>query len=147
MIKVSFTGYIGRGGARIIEGKNGNGNFLSMDVGTEIFSHGEKKTMWIRVYSREPKHLGKLAQCLTQGKAIEVAGEQQEPREWEDKDGNKHVQVVIVAKTIDFLPYGGKKREDKDEKQPQNSQAVPSPAVVDSTPFPAPEEKTDDLPF
>ena len=51
------------------------------------------------------------------------------------------------AKAIDFLPYGGKKREDKDDKKPQNSQAVPSPAVVDSTPFPAPEEKTDDLPF
>lgn len=145
MIKVSFTGYIGRGGARVIEGKNGN--FLSMDVATDVFSKGEKKTMWIRVYSREPKHLGKLAQCLTQGKAIEVAGEQQEPRLWDDKDGNKHAQIIIVAKTIDFLRYGGKKQDDKDSKQSKNPQTVPSPAVVDSTPFPAPEEKTDDLPF
>ena len=115
MIKVSFTGYIGRGGARIIEGKNGNGNFLSMDVGTEIFSHGEKKTMWIRVYSREPKHLGKLAQCLTQGKAIEVAGEQQEPREWEDKDGNAFAAVELVYQSTEQLRSsipgsGGKNR-------------------------------------
>jgi len=143
MIKITFTGHIGKG-ARVIEHKNGN--FMAMDVATDIFSHGEKKTMWIRVYSRDPKHIN-LAQYLTQGKGVDIAGEQQEPREWEDKEGKKHLQVIVVAKSIDFLPYGGKRKEGKEGSASQDAQSIPPKSVVDSTPFPAPEEKEDYLPF
>ena len=74
MINSYFIGRIGKDGAKVIEGKNGN--FMTMDVATDIYSQGENKAMWVRVRSNMPAHMGKLVQHLTKGKMIEVAGQQ-----------------------------------------------------------------------
>lgn len=140
-----FIGRIGKDGAKVIEGKNGK--FLSMDVATDYYSRGENRTLWIRVRSNIEKHIN-LAQYLTKGKMITVEGQQLEPSCWIGKDGEAHAQIVIVANFIDFVKIGGKKKEDAGTDQ--QTAAVQQPVTVDAAqnePFPAPEDKTDDLPF
>lgn len=138
-----FIGRIGKDGAKVIEGKNGK--FLSMDVATDYYSRGENKTLWIRVRSNIEKHIN-LAKYLTKGKMITVEGQQLEPSTWIGKDGEAHAQIVIVANFIDFVKIGKKKEEGSSEQ----SATAQQPVTVESgqnEPFPAPEDKTDDLPF
>ena len=142
-----FIGRIGKDGAKVIEGKNGK--FLSMDVATDYYSRGENKTMWIRVRSNIEKHIN-LAQYLTKGKMITVEGQQLDPSCWIGKDGEAHAQIIIVANFIDFVRIGGKKKEENSNPTDQQAAAEQQPVTVDASqnePFPAPEDKTDDLPF
>ena len=144
MINSYFIGRIGKDGAKVIEGKNGN--FMTMDVATDIYSQGENKAMWVRVRSNMPAHMGKLVQHLTKGKMIEVAGQQIEPSAWNGKDGNPHAQVVILASFIKFVPFG-KKQGGQDSEQEQNAPENNVPDANAGMPFKAPDDKADDLPF
>lgn len=144
MVRSYFIGRIGRDGARVIEGKKGN--FMTMDVATDIYSQGENKPMWVRVRSSKPNHLN-LAQYLTRGKLIEVVGSELEPSTWNDKDGNAKAQATYIADVINFVPTG-RKREDGQAEQ--GEQAAPTvPETNSDMPFPsqAPEDQADDLPF
>ncbi len=144
MVRSYFIGRIGRDGAKIIEGSKGN--FMTMDVATDIYSQGENKPMWVRVRSNKPNHLN-LAQYLTKGKLIEVVGSELEPNTWNDKDGKARAQATYIADVINFVPTG-KKREDG--QGDADSQAAPPTSNTSANmPFPAqaPEDKADDLPF
>ena len=141
MVRSYFIGSIGRDGAKVIEGSKGN--FMTVDVATDIYSQGENKPMWVRVRSSKPNHLN-LAQYLTKGKLIEVVGSELEPRAWNDKEGKPHAQATYVADVINFINTG-KKREDGQTEAPAQS----APETKSEMPFPsqAPEDKADDLPF
>lgn len=120
---------------------------MSMDVATGFYSKGENKTQWIRVRSKRANHI-KLAQYLTQGRMILVQGTQLEDSSWTGKDNQPHSQHVIIADSIDFVRTG-KKREDDNtqENVPQAETMVTAVTPVPEQPFPAPADKSDDLPF
>ena len=151
MIKSTFIGRIGKDGARVIEGSNGN--FLTMDVATDIRVSGETKPMWGRVRSNNPKHMGKLVEYLTKGKLIEISGIQTEPSVWMGKDGQPHAQVVIIANTIEFVSTAKKNGGETQEAQGGQGQQTNTNNIPDPTnptmPFPAqaPNDNADDLPF
>jgi len=136
MINSYFIGRIGKDGARVIQGQHGD--FLTMDVATDIYSKGENKPMWIRVRSNQKGHTGKFADYLTRGKAVEIAGYQIEPEVWIGKDGQPHAQTVVLASMIKFVPFGKKQEDENLQKTPTTSE----PAAA-----PAPGDKEDDLPF
>lgn len=141
MLYSNFVGRIGKDGCKVINGSKGD--FISMDVATDFYSGGENKTQWIRVRSSRENHV-KLAQHLTKGKLIMVQGSQLEDSRWIGKDGEAHSQHVIIADSIDFIRIG-KKKEEGNEQQQQIKQGAAIPAA--ETPFPAPEDNSDDLPF
>ncbi len=146
MITSNFIGRIGRGGAKVLEGRHGN--FMTMDVATDIRINGETKPMWVRVRSNNPKHMGKLPQYLTQGKLIEVSGVQTEPSTWIGQDGQPRSQVVIIANTIEFVPTGRKNAEES--QQAQQATNIPDPSKPNpAMPFPAqaPADDADGVPF
>lgn len=140
MLYSNFVGRIGKDGAKVISGVKGN--FISMDVATDFYSKGENKTMWIRVRSNKENHV-KLAEYLTKGKMILVQGQQLEDSTWIGKDGEAHSQHVIIADSIDFVRTGRKKEEGQSEQQ---MESAPTNHTGD-VPFPAPADKSDDLPF
>lgn len=142
MLYSHFDGHIGKDG---IQPTKSNTDILKMDVATECFSKGEKKTMWIRVFLKRNVISEKMLTHLTKGKYIHVEGEQLDPSAWIGKDGEAHAQSVMIATTINFAKTG--------KKQGENSQAAAQgqPVTVEAqqqdTPFPAPADNTDDLPF
>lgn len=140
-----FIGRIGKDGAKVIEGKNGK--FLSMDVATDYYSRGENRTLWIRVRSNIPRYVEKLAPHLTKGSLITVEGQQLEPSTWIGKDGEAHSQIVIVANFIDFVRTGKKKDDTNSNQTAAQGQPVTVEAQQQDSPFPAPADNTDDLPF
>lgn len=141
-----FVGRIGKDGAQIKESKSGKGKFIVMDVATDYYTRGEDKTMWVKVISSMDRHVEKLAPHLTKGKLIIVEGQQVEPDSWiGTKDGQAHAQVVIIANLIDFVRVG--KRQEAAPAGTQGQTVTTENAGQDANPFPAPEGKTDDLPF
>ena len=137
MISVHFIGRVGKD-AQVKEGQHGQ--FLTMDVADELYSRGENKTRWTRIKTSDPGII-RMAKYYTKGKPLEIRGELMEDDEWES-NGEKRHQHVVKAKEIDFVP-GGRKRDGDSQEV-----TMPSPAVVEVTqPFPAPEDKADDLPF
>lgn len=145
MIRAFFIGRVGKDGAKVIEGANGN--FMSVDVATDIYSKGQNKPMWIRLRSSRPNHI-KLAQYLTKGKLIEVLGSQVEPNVWIDKDGNPRSQVVIVVDNINFISTGQRKNQEESAPNvPTVTVTAPVEQPEGGIPFDAPNDKADDLPF
>ena len=142
MLYTHFIGRIGKD-AQVITGKNGD--FVTMDVATDIYSKGEEKTLWVRVRSNKEGHLKNLTQYLTKGKMVLIEGAQQEPAIWNDKDGDSHVQLTISADIIKFVSFG-KKRENG-EKADNEEQPVPVQENTLDAPFEAPADQADDLPF
>lgn len=142
MLYSNFVGRIGKDGAKVIPGTKGN--FISMDVATDFYSKGENKTMWIRVRSNKENHV-KLAEYLTKGKLIMVQGQQLMDSTWIGKDGEAHSQHVIIADSIDFVRTGKKKEEEQNEQGQQVESTTTNPA--NEAPFPAPADKSEDLPF
>ena len=143
MLYSNFVGRIGKNGAKIVNGKAGN--FLSMDVATDIYSKGENRTMWIRVRSSKPNHI-KLSEYLTKGRLVLVQGAQVEDSVWTGKDGLTHSQHVIIADSIDFIRTGKKKGEGTSQETIIETVAVANPQEVEA-PFPAPADNPEDLPF
>lgn len=142
MLYSHFDGHIGKDG--IVPTKS-NPDVMRMDVATEYFSKGEKKTMWIRVFLKKSVVSEKMLAHLTKGKYIHVEGEQVEPSAWIGKDGEAHSQSVIVASIVNFAKTGKKQG---DGTQNQTAQPKDSTSVVNSeAPFPAPSDTSDDLPF
>lgn len=144
MITVHFIGRVGKD-AQVKDSKNGQ--FLTMDVADELYSKGENKTRWTRIRSSDPAII-KMAKYFTKGKPLEIHGELMADDEWDTANGEHRWQHVVRAKTITFVPGGKKKQDDQQENQQHKDLPTPPPAVVENTdPFPAPEDKDDDLPF
>ena len=136
-----FIGRIGKDGAKVINGNNGQ--FLSMDVATDIYSKGENRTLWVRVRSNRENHI-KLAQWLTKGRMLLIEGTQQEPGIWTDKNGTPHTQLIVTADLIDFVKMG-KKKENADTAAPMVE--TPEGKPVQDISNAAPEDKDSDIPF
>ena len=140
MIECSFNGRLGSEGAKVIKGKKGD--FMSMDMATDIFGGGENKALWVRVKSSKPQHL-KLAEYLTKGRLLKIVGViSRSPECWKDKEGTPRAMHVIYADKIEFINSGKNKQE--------NGGVETHPSVKTQEtekPFEAPEEKADDLPF
>lgn len=76
----------------------------------------------------------KLAEHLKKGKAIMVSGEYNS-RKWEDKEGNKRVNIEIICRDVDFQqgdPAGGQKQE---HHQPAPQNTTPAFNPDDDLPF------------
>ena len=127
-----FTNVIGRVG-KDAEVKNGQkGDFMFMDIAVDDFVKGEQKTTWIRIKSSRPNHIN-LAQHLKKGRMLHVLGTLAAPEIYKDKQNVEHVQLSIIASSINFVVAGKK-------KEPVEDSNVPTP------PADAPEVK-EDLPF
>ena len=147
MMYTHFIGRIGKDGAKVINGNKGQ--FLSMDVATDIYTKGENKTLWIRVRSNRENHI-KLAQYLTQGRVILVQGTLQEDNTWIGKDNQTHSQHVIIADSIDFVKIGKKKDVNgtaEGEPAPNPTVETPKGKPVQDAPNAAPKDKDGDAPF
>ena len=127
-----YTHVIGRVG-KDAEVKNGQkGDFMFMDIAVDDYSKGEQKTTWIRVKSSRPNHIN-LAKHLKKGRVLLVQGTLAEPTIYKDKQNVDHVQLSIIANSIDFVSAGKK-------QEPVESKNVPTPPA--DTP-----EVNEDLPF
>ena len=63
------------------------------------------------------------------------------------EDGKAHAQVVIAANFIDFVRIGKKKDGAAQQNTATQTQTVTMEQSTPDTPFPAPAENSDDLPF
>ena len=143
MMYAHFIGRIGRDGAKVINGNNGQ--FLSMDVATDIYARGENKTLWVRVRSNKPNHV-KLAEYLTRGRMILVEGALQEPTLWKDKHDETHAQLSLTADSINFV-NSGKKKDDIPPTDVKETLETKEGKPTEDAPFNAPEDEAKDLPF
>ena len=100
---------------------------LAIDMGKD--KSGEKRpALWVKVVLWN-KQAESLAQYLTKGKQIAVAGRLSEPEAWTGREDSKaKARVVIQAGNITLLG-GGERTEEKGE-------AAPRPEIGD-----------DDIPF
>lgn len=145
MMYIHFIGRIGKDGAKVINGSNGQ--FLSVDMATDIYTKGENKTLWIRVRSNRENHI-KLAEYLTKGRLILVEGSLLEPSIWNDKGGVAHAQLSMIADSINFVSAGQKKNEDSvDKKRKTGNVKLEAPSKVDENPFETPADEPKDAPF
>lgn len=139
---------IGRIGKDAEVRTNNGKSYMSMDVTTDYFSKGESKTMWVRVISTDPKVIEKRAQYFKKGSLVTIEGQQLEPSAWIGReDGKPHAQVVIAANFIDFVRIGKKKDSTTQQETYAQTQTVTMEQTTRETPFPAPAENSDDLPF
>lgn len=139
---------IGRIGKDAEVRTNNGKSYMSMDVATDYFSKGESKTMWIRIISTDPKVIEKRTQYFKKGSLVTIEGQQLEPSAWIGKeDGKAHAQVVIAANFIDFVRIGKKKDGAAQQNTATQTQTVTMEQSTPDTPFPAPAENSDDLPF
>lgn len=139
---------IGRIGKDAEVRTNNGKSYMSMDVATDYFSKGESKTMWVRIISTDPKVIEKRAQYFKKGSLVTIEGQQLEPSAWIGKeDGKAHAQVVIAANFIDFVRIGKKKDGAAQQNTATQTQTVTMEQSTPDTPFPAPAENSDDLPF
>ena len=145
MMYIHFIGRIGKDGAKVINGSNGQ--FLSVDMATDIYSKGENKTLWIRVRSNKGSHV-KLAEYLTKGRLILVEGSLLEPSIWNDKGGEAHAQLSVIADSINFVSAGQKKNEASENKKgKKGSVKLEAPSKVDENPFETPADEPKYAPF
>lgn len=142
MIFCHFVGRVGKD-AKIISGTHGD--FLTMDVAEDFFHGGENHTRWIRVRSSQPNLINN-AKYYTKGKMLLIEGSLMDPTIWTDKSEQPHIQLIVSAQCINFMP-GGKKREDGSD----NSQTTTAPTAAETgdqaMPFAAPPDSASDLPF
>ena len=145
MMYIHFIGRIGKDGAKVINGSNGQ--FLSVDLATDIYAKGENKTLWIRVRSNRNNHI-KMAEYLTKGRVILVEGSLLEPTIWNDKGGEAHVQLSMTAESINFVSTGQKRGEQALNGKGENGKVkIESPSKVDDPPFESPKDEPKDAPF
>lgn len=140
MIYNHFIGRVGAKGAQVINGSKGE--FLSMDVATDIYSKGQQVTMWVRVRSNRDNHL-KLAKWLTKGRLVLVEGALQEPSIWIDKNGVSHVQLSMSADNVEFVNSGSKSQK---EQTDNNNPVVADTKRDEAVPF-GPADNYDAAPF
>ena len=89
-----------------------------------------QETEWFNVVAR-----GNLAeickQYLTKGQQVYIEGRLQ-TRKWEDKEGNKHSSVEIVASEMMML---GERRDGSNHHQPDSAESEPASTDEDEFPF------------
>lgn len=101
----------------------------------------QEKTTWLRIVAFSG--VGRsCAEYLTKGQAVYVEGRLQ-IREYEDKDGDRHTSVEVVASRVRFLGRGNNGHEDK-EIAPGDTQG---PKGRSSAPRDAATEEEDAVPF
>ena len=140
MLNTYTIGRIGKD-CRVISGKHGS--FIAVDIAVDDYQKGESTTTWVRVKSSKENHV-KLSEYLTKGRLILVHGTLTSSI-WEDKDGNSHVQLSIVADTIKFIHTGKKGTEANavSEADGNTDSQVRTPLPPEGLP----QEKEEDLPF
>ena len=143
MLYSHFIGRIGKDGAKVINGNNGQ--FLSMDVATDLYVKGENKTLWVRVRSNKSNHV-KLAEYLTRGRLILVEGSLQEPTLWRDKHDETHAQLSLTADVINFV-NNGKKRDAISPADEREMLETKEGKPKEDAPIHAPEDEEKDVPF
>ena len=145
MLNSHLIGRIGKDA----EIRNNDGkSYMTMDVATDYFSKGENKTMWVRIISIDPTVIEKRAQYFKKGSLVTIEGQQLEPSAWIGKeDGKAHAQVVIAANFIDFVRVGKKKDGTAQQTVTTQTVTMETATPTSDTPFPAPADNNDDLPF
>lgn len=142
MIFCHFVGRVGKD-AKVINGTHGD--FLTMDVAEDFYYAGENHTRWIRVRSNQPNLINN-AKYYTKGKPLLIEGALMEPTIWTDKSEQPHIQLIVSAQSINFMPLGKKREEDGETAQ--NAQAQnPAEENNQGMPFEAPQDNAEDLPF
>lgn len=116
---------------------------MALDMAVDDYQKGENTTTWVRVKSSKENHV-KLSEYLTKGRLILVHGTLSSSI-WEDKDGNSHVQLSIVADTIKFI-HTGKKGAETNAASEANEN-IDSQVQSPIPPEGSPQNIEEDLPF
>ena len=116
---------------------------MALDMAVDDYQKGESTTTWVRVKSSKENHI-KLSEYLTKGRLILVHGTLSSSI-WEDKNGNNHVQLSIVAETIKFI-HTGKKGTEANAASETNGNTG-SEVNTQIPPEGFPQDKEEDLPF
>lgn len=140
MLNTYTIGRIGKD-SQVISGKHGS--FMALDMAVDDYQKGENTTTWVRVKSSKENHV-KLSEYLTKGRLILVHGTLSSSI-WEDKDGNSHVQLSIVADTIKFI-HTGKKGAETNAASEANEN-IDSQVQSPIPPEGSPQNIEEDLPF
>lgn len=143
MIFCHFVGRVGKD-AQIINGTHGD--FLTMDVAEDFFYGGENHTRWIRVRSSQ-QNLVNNAKYYTKGKMLLIEGSLMDPTIWTDKNEQPHIQLIVSAQSINFMPYGKKKEDGTTETAQPAANRNAADNTTPAMPFEAPQDNADDLPF
>lgn len=140
MLNTYTIGRIGKD-CQVVSGKHGS--FMALDMAVDDYQKGESTTTWVRVKSSKENHI-KLSEYLTKGRLILVHGTLSSSI-WEDKNGNSHVQLSIVAETIKFIHTGKKGTEASaaSETDGNTDNEVKSPMPPEGLP----QNNDEDLPF
>jgi single-strand DNA-binding protein len=96
----------------------------------------QEKTIWFRVNAWD-KLAETTSQYLSKGRQVFVTGELEEPRTYQDRDGNTRVSLEVRALTIKFL---GKAADGSGAANSSGSTGGGQPA-------PAGEMHDEDIPF
>jgi single-strand DNA-binding protein len=96
----------------------------------------QEKTIWFRVNAWD-KLAETTSQYLSKGRQVFVTGELEEPRTYQDRDGNTRVSLEVRALTVRFL---GKAADG-------SGAANHAPAPGSGQPAPAGEMHDEDIPF
>ena len=140
MLNTYTIGRIGKD-CQVISGKHGS--FMALDMAVDDYQKGENTTTWVRVKSSKENHI-KLSEYLTKGRLILVHGTLSSSI-WEDKNGNNHVQLSIVAETIKFIQTGKKGTEANTASETNGNTDNEVNAQIPPEGFP--QDKEEDLPF
>lgn len=140
MLNTYTIGRIGKD-CQVISGKHGS--FVALDMAVDDYQKGESTTTWVRVKSSKENHI-KLSEYLTKGRLILVHGTLSSSI-WEDKNGNSHLQLSIVAETIKFIHTGKKGTEANAASETDGN--MDKEAKAPMPPEGLPQNNDEDLPF
>ena len=149
-----IDGHIGKNGAEVKQ-TNGGVPYIRFSLASSIYSDGQE-TVWFDVTSFD-KNVINLAQYLTKGKYVFVAGDLMKP-EKSVKDNNIYVNLKIRANTVSFVNTGNSGQNNSSDETVVSTYTggtAPAPIVnQQAAPAPVPEpavvvdsKNDDDLPF
>jgi len=125
---VNVVAIIGRLGRNPEIRSTGQGKAVTNFAIAVDHGFGEKKvTSWVPIVAWE-KTAELAQQYLVKGSQVAVEGRLQQ-RQWQDKEGNNHSMIEVVASRLDFLTRADKKTSNT------NSEFDAAPANEDDPPF------------
>lgn len=137
MLYVHTIGRIGKD-CEVITGAHGS--FIAFDIAVDDYVHGTAVTTWVRVRSKEEKHI-RLSEYLTKGRLVLIEGRLSASL-WKDKNENCQIQFSITADALEFINTG--------KREAVTSEVGAQTDAADEIPVPPadmPQDDKDDLPF
>lgn len=104
---------------------------LEFSLADSVGYGDKKRTVWFRC-AIFGKRAETLAPMLSKGNKVQVVGSF-EPREWEDKEGAKHVSLDIKVNELNFA--GGGKKQESGSSEPAKDKKESGDWVDDDIPF------------